>query len=89
MKYICQISTTTTIQIPHSAKLSITHQCVIRIKSFQLSLLNEKTEIKISNIDIRNYAKYILRDGRVEEKRELLSCLKSTVCLKERKLCRE
>jgi len=59
---------------------------VRRIKNFQSSLLNEKTSIKISNIDIRNYAKYILRDGKVEEKRELLGCLKSRLVVKERRL---
>ena len=41
---------------------------VKRIKSFQSTLLNEKSEIKISNIDIRNYAKYILREGKIEDK---------------------
>lgn len=59
---------------------------VKRIKSFQSSLLNEKSEIKISNIDIRNYAKYILRNGKTEEKRELLGCLKSRVVVKDKKL---
>lgn len=59
---------------------------VQRIKSFQLSLLNEKSEIKILNIDIRNYAKYILRDGKTEDKRELLGCLRSDLIIKDRKL---
>ena len=59
---------------------------VRRIKNFQSSLLNEKTSIKISNIDIRNYAKYILRDGKIEEKRELLRCLKSKLVIKDRRL---
>ena len=59
---------------------------VRRIKNFQSSLLNEKTSIKISNIDIRNYAKYILRDGKVEEKRELLGCLKSRLVVKDKEL---
>lgn len=59
---------------------------VQRIKSFQSSLLGEKIYLKTTNIDIRNYAKYILRDGRVEEKRELLSCLKSKLFIRDRKL---
>lgn len=51
-----------------------------RHKKFQSSLLGEKpTAIKTTDIDIRNYAKYILREGGVWEKRELLSCLKSKV----------
>jgi len=59
---------------------------VRRIKNFQSSLLNEKTSIKISNIDIRNYAKYILRDGKTEEKRELLMCLRSKISVANRKI---
>jgi hypothetical protein len=56
-----------------------------RIKSFQSSLLGKKNELETTDIDIRNYAKYILRNGKVEEKRELLSCLRSRVCLIDRK----
>jgi hypothetical protein len=59
---------------------------VRRIKNFQSSLLNEKTSIKISNIDIRNYAKYILRDGKVEEKRELLECFEGKILLEDKEL---
>lgn len=59
---------------------------VQRIKSFQSSLLNEKSDLKTTDIDIRNYAKYILRDGRIEEKRELLGCLKTRISLKEKLL---
>ena len=59
---------------------------VRRIKNFQSSILNEKLEIKISNIDIRNYAKYILRDGKTEEKRELLMCLRSKISVANRKI---
>ncbi len=54
---------------------------VERIKKFQSSLLKEKSTIKTTDIDIRNYAKYILRDGKIEEKRELLRCLKSKIIL--------
>ena len=59
---------------------------VQRIKRFQSSLLGKKDKVETTDIDIRNYAKYILRDGKVEEKRELLGCLRSKVCLTERKV---
>lgn len=38
------------------------------------------------DVDIRNYAKYLLNEGTISEKRELLSCLKSRVILKDRKV---
>ena len=53
---------------------------VNRHKRFQSSILGEKPgAVKAADIDMRNYAKYILRDGSIEEKRELLSCLKSRI----------
>lgn len=58
---------------------------VQRIKRFQSSLLGNK-DVTATDIDIRNYAKYILRDGKMEEKRELLRCLKSTICLINKKI---
>ena len=53
-----------------------------RNKNFQMGLLGikEKT-IKVADIDIRNYAKYILRDGTMVQKRELLSCLRSKITI--------
>lgn len=56
---------------------------VQRIKRFQSSLLGNKNELETTDIDIRNYAKYILRDGKTEEKRELLGCLKSRVAIRD------
>lgn len=52
---------------------------VERYKKFQAGVLGVKEKIKVADIDIRNYAKYILRDGTNFEKRELLSCLKSKI----------
>ncbi len=56
-----------------------------RHKKFQSGLLGIKnTTIKVADIDIRNYAKYILREGSIEEKRELLSCLRSKIKMGEK-----
>ena len=53
-----------------------------RHKKFQSGLLGIKEKnIKVADIDIRNYAKYILREGSIFEKRELLSCLKSKLTM--------
>lgn len=55
---------------------------------FQESVLGQKVneKIKIKDVDIRNYAKHILRKRPVYEKRELLSHLRSRLVLKEKKL---
>jgi hypothetical protein len=56
-------------------------------KKFQSGLLGEKPRvIKTTDIDIRNYAKYILRDGTMEQKREMLTCLKSKIQLANKKI---
>lgn len=59
---------------------------VERYKKFQAGVLGVKEKIKVADIDIRNYAKYILRDGTNFEKRELLSCLKSKISLANKNL---
>lgn len=55
---------------------------------FNESVLGRKTteKIKAKEIDIRNYAKYILRERNIWEKRELLSHLRSKLFLNERKI---
>ena len=55
-----------------------------RFKKFQRVVLGNKEKIEVGDIDIRNYAKYILREGSNIEKRELLACLKSKLVLKNR-----
>ena len=41
---------------------------------------------KISDVNIKNYAKYILLEGTKQEKRDLLECLKSKIILKDKAL---
>lgn len=57
-----------------------------RFNRFQKGLLGIKGDIHVEELDIRNYAKYILRDGRDYEKRELLSCFKSKIIVKNKKI---
>lgn len=54
---------------------------VERFKKFQQSVLGIKTKVEVADLDIRNYAKYLLREGADIEKRELLSCTKSKILL--------
>ena len=56
-----------------------------RFKKFSAIVGRESNLPKRSNeVDIRNYAKYILTEGTKEEKRELLECLKSKIELKDK-----
>ncbi len=59
---------------------------VTRIRRFQQSILGQKQNIEIAEIDLKNYAKFILKDGEIEEKRELLGCLKGKLVLVDRKI---
>jgi len=70
-----------TIELDEIAMKEKIKEEVQRIKRFQSSLLGKKDYITTTDIDIRNYAKYILRDGKIEEKRELLGRLKSAISI--------
>ena len=60
-------------------------QEMIRLNRFK-AMLGEKE--RKSNIDVnsRDYAKYLLKEGTLIEKRELLYFLKSKLILKDRKI---
>lgn len=57
-----------------------------RFSKMQKFFLGTTEKVKIPDIDIRGYAKYVLREGSNEEKREILSCLKSRIYLAEKKI---
>lgn len=59
---------------------------VERFKKFNRIILGSKEKIEVGDVDIRNYVKYILREGALAEKRELLSCLKSKIKLKNKQI---
>jgi len=59
---------------------------VERFKKFQQSVLGTKAKIQVAAIDIRNYAKYLLREGKNVEKRELLGCLRGKIQLKKKEI---
>lgn len=61
-------------------------QEVERFKKFQNIVLGVKEKITITDIDIRNYAKYLLQEGTTVEKRELLECFKSRIILRNKAL---
>jgi len=57
---------------------------VERFKKFQHTVLGIKTKVQVVDVDIRNYAKYLLKEGSTEERRELLGCLRGRVTLKNK-----
>lgn len=60
---------------------------ISRFNIFQRSVLGSTDKIKqTQDVDIRNYAKYILKEGSVSEKRELLGNLKSRISYKDKVL---
>ncbi|MDQ5949135.1 MAG: site-specific recombinase [Patescibacteria group bacterium] len=59
---------------------------ISRFKKFNKIVLGHNEKLEIGDIDVRNYAKYILKDGTDIEKRELLVCLKNKVYLKDKKV---
>lgn len=58
-----------------------------RFNIFQKSVLGEKRKIQNTrDTDIRNYAKYLLKEGSTSEKRELLGNLRTRIIYKDKKL---
>ncbi len=60
---------------------------IARFNIFQRSVLGSTDKVKNrDDMDIRNYAKYILKEGSVSEKRELLGNLRSRIVYKDKTL---
>ena len=51
-----------------------------------ISKVNNQEEIKMPEVDIKEYAKYLLLEGTKDEKREILACLKTQLYLKDQKI---
>lgn len=62
---------------------------IARFNKFRTGVLGQKQEKSALDIDVRNYAKYLLKEGTLVEKRELLSCMKSKLVIREKKVCLE
>lgn len=57
-----------------------------RFKKFQQIVLGKQDKTTIQDIDIRNYIKYLLREGMDIEKREILACFKGRITLQNKKI---
>jgi len=56
---------------------------------FTQSLLGETSDVSTKDIDAKDYVKFLLKEGSLEEKREIMSCFKSKVLLKNQKITLE
>lgn len=61
-------------------------QEVKRVNNFRNNVLGLKAEDTIKDIDIKAYAKYILKQGGIEEKRGLTQSFKSKLILIQKKI---
>lgn len=57
-----------------------------KLDRFNKDVLKEKQEVKKPKVDIREFAKYVLKKGGRGEKRTLLACLDEELTLKARKI---
>lgn len=75
-----------TIELNETDVLKKIKNEVTRYKRFQRSLLGEKMNISVTDIDVKEYVKFLLKDGNIEEKRKILSCFNSTILLSQKKI---
>jgi len=52
-----------------------------RFKKFQMMATGKNQNIDVSNVDVKNYIKFLLKEGDDQEKRELLTCLNGEILL--------
>lgn len=55
-----------------------------RVNKFQSIIGGKEQKVEVMDVDMKNYAKYILKEGSVFEKRELLSHLKDKLVIREK-----
>lgn len=59
---------------------------VTRYKKFHRSLLGEGTNIAVTDIDIKDYTKFILKEGSIDEKRNILLSLNTELKLANKQI---
>jgi len=55
-----------------------------RFKKFQMMATGKNQNIDVSDVDVKNYIKFLLKEGDDQEKRELLTCLDGEILLKNK-----
>lgn len=75
-----------TVTLSETSVLKKVREEVARYKKFSKSLLGENIKIAVSDIDVKDYVKFLLKDGTFEEKRAVLSCVTSQITLNKKKV---
>jgi hypothetical protein len=57
---------------------------VTKYKKFEASLLGQNLNFEIGDIDIKRYIKFLLKDGTIEEKRQIMACFGSQITLSDK-----
>jgi len=55
-----------------------------RFKKFQIMVTGKNENIDVNDVDVKNYIKFLLKEGDDQEKRELLTCLNGEILLKNK-----
>ena len=55
-----------------------------RFKKFQGMVTGKSDTMEVEDVDMQNYAKFLLKEGGDQEKRDLLACLKGEIQLTEK-----
>jgi site-specific DNA recombinase len=59
---------------------------IYRIKRFQTVLLKRKTEVFVREVDIREYVKFILEEGEIDENRNIVNCFVGKISIENKTL---
>ena len=57
-----------------------------RFKKFQSMVTGKSDKMDVNEVDIRNYAKFLLKERKDQEKRDLLGCLMRDIVLANKKI---
>ena len=55
-----------------------------RFKKFKMMATGKNQNIDVSDVDVKNYIRFLLKEGDDQEKRELLTCLNGEILLKNK-----
>lgn len=70
-------------------EVQLTEKLNVEIKKFkklQAMFLGKENAAEIQKVDLRNYMKFVLKDGTILEKRTVLNCIKNDLVLKNRNI---
>jgi len=80
------IELTDKIELDASEIKSKIEKEISRFNKFQVNVLGHEKEKTDKDVDIRNYVKYLLKEGSLIEKREMMEFFKSQLILKDKKV---